>query len=71
MIGNQIKLNNGFKLNLNKNEADNNKSNSGVVELNFANISSQNMDFQSEFLQHYDEFSPSWRKEVEKMKNRK
>lgn len=37
--------------------------------LNFANIPSTNMDFQAEFLQNIDEFSPSWRKEVEKMKS--
>lgn len=67
----------GFKLNLTESENHskcdintNNKS-PGIIGLNFANISSQNLDFQSEFLQHYDEFSPSWRKEVEKMNKRK
>jgi len=35
------------------------------------NIPNQHVDFQTEFMQHYDEFSPSWRKEVEKMQRRK
>lgn len=74
----------GFKLNLkdkvcevsNKTDdggRDENDANSGGISLglNFANLPANHMDFQTEFLQHYEDFSPSWRKEVDRMKNRK
>lgn len=35
--------------------------------LNFANLP-KHSDFNEEFLENYDEFSPSWRKEVDKIK---
>ena len=55
------------------NKQNNLKNNLNVIKpnsklnLNF----DKNKDFNEEFLENYDEFSPSWRKEADKMRQRK
>ncbi len=41
------------------------KSTNKVSGLNFANLNRQ--DFNDEFMQNYNDFSPSWRKEAERV----
>ena len=55
---------NGININSNIN---NNNINPKPINLNFE----QPKDFNEEFLQNYDQFSPSWRNEVDKMNARR
>ncbi len=71
---NKIIKNDDTKININTNsinndkekEKDKNITSNKMVLLNFKDIN--NNDFQSEFMNHYDEFSPSWRLEADKMR---
>ena len=68
-IGNNLNIN--LERNNNQNNIFSNSSNltkpSSTLNFNF----DKNKGFQEEFLQNYDEFSPSWREEVDKMMQRK
>ena len=65
----------GDNLNINKYNYNNNiKSNGSVLTKPSSKLNlnlEKNKDFNDEFLENYNDFSPSWRKEVDKMLERK
>ena len=65
----------GENVNINKYNYNNNiKSNGSVLTKPSSKLNlniEKNKDFNDEFLENYNEFSPSWRKEVDKMLERK
>ena len=55
-----------------KNEDTNNGNNIHLLELRLDEIQNNKVrNFNDEFLENYDEFSPSWRLEIDKMNQRK
>ncbi len=70
-----ISLSDNLNININKYNYNNNiKSNGSVLTKPSSKLNlniEKNKDFNDEFLENYNEFSPSWRKEVDKMLERK
>ncbi len=58
-----------FSLNLNNNNNNQGATNNNIQQLNFENL--KRADFNDEFIQNYEEFSPSWRKECDKINLKK
>ena len=58
---------------LNLGSLNNNQNiSNNIPQLKNLNLNvAKNFDFQQEFLENYDDFSPSWRKEVDKMQKSK
>jgi hypothetical protein len=55
-----------------KNEDNNNNNNIHLLELKLDEIQNNKVrNFNDEFLENYEEFSPSWRLEIDKMNQRK
>lgn len=69
-------IDNKSERNISKNEDNNNNNTSGnsihMIGLNLEEIQNNKVrDFNEEFLENYNEFSPSWRLEADKMNQRK